>query len=44
MGTLIDHLATDRLRGGKLVIAYAIGLLIGVVVAMVALLAAGTTP
>ena len=26
MGTLIDHLATDRLRGGKLVIAYTIGL------------------
>jgi hypothetical protein len=44
MGTLIDHLATDRLRGGKLVIAYGAGLLVGIVVALVALLAAGTTP
>jgi hypothetical protein len=44
MGTLIDHLATDRLRGGKLVIAYSVGLLVGIVVAMVALLVAGTTP
>jgi hypothetical protein len=44
MGTLIDHLATDRLRGGKLVVAYAIGLLVGVAVALIALLVAGTTP
>jgi hypothetical protein len=44
MGTLIDHLATDRLRGGKLLVAYSAGLLVGVVVALVALLAAGTTP
>jgi hypothetical protein len=44
MGTLIDHLATDRLRGGKLVTAYTIGLLIGIALALVALLAAGTTP
>jgi hypothetical protein len=44
MGTLIDHLATDRLRGRKLVIAYTIGLLIGIALALVALLAAGTTP
>ena len=44
MGSLIDHLATDRLRGSKLVIAYAVGLLVGVVVALAALLAAGTTP
>jgi hypothetical protein len=44
MGTLIDHLATDRLRGGKLVIAYSVGLLVGIVVAMVALLVTGTTP
>lgn len=43
MGTLIDHLATDRLRGGKLVIAYTVGLLVGVVVALIALLATGTT-
>jgi hypothetical protein len=44
MGTLFDHLATDRLRGRKLVIAYAIGLLVGIAVALVALLAAGTAP
>jgi hypothetical protein len=44
MGTLIDHLATGRLRGGKLVVAYAAGLLVGVAVALVALLVAGTTP
>jgi hypothetical protein len=44
MGTLIDHLATDRLRGGRLVIAYAAGLLVGIVVALIALLVAGTTP
>jgi hypothetical protein len=44
MGTLIDHLATDRLRGGKLVAAYTVGLLVGVAVALVALLVAGTTP
>ena len=44
MGTLIDHLATDRLRGGKLVIAYTVGLLVGVAVALIALLVAGTTP
>ena len=44
MGTLIDHLATDRLRGGKLVIAYVVGLLVGIGLALVALLAAGTTP
>jgi hypothetical protein len=44
MGTLINHLATDRLRGGKLVIAYTVGLLVGIAVALVALLVAGTTP
>jgi hypothetical protein len=44
MGTLIDHLATDRLRGGRLVIAYVVGLLVGIGVALVALLAAGPTP
>ena len=44
MGTLIDRLATDRLRGGRLVIAYSIGLLVGIAVALVALLVAGTTP
>jgi hypothetical protein len=44
MGSLIDQLATDRLRGGKLVVAYSVGLLVGVIVALAALLAAGTTP
>ena len=44
MGTLIDHLATDRLHGGKLVVAYAIGLLVGAAVAFIALLVAGTAP
>ena len=44
MGTLINHLATDRLRGSKLVIAYTVGLLVGIAVALVALLVAGTTP
>ena len=44
MGTLIDHLATDRIRGGKLLIAYSVGLLVGVAVALIALLAAGTAP
>jgi hypothetical protein len=42
MSTLIDHLATDRIRGGRLVLAYAVGLVFGVVVAAAALLAAGT--
>jgi len=44
MSTLIDHLATDRIRGRRLVIAYAIGALFGTVVAAAALLAAGTGP
>jgi hypothetical protein len=44
MGTLIDHLATDRIRGGRLVLAYSIGAIFGVALAIVALLAAGTGP
>jgi len=44
MGTLIDHLATDRLRGGRLLIAYVVGLVLGIGVALVALLAAAPTP
>ena len=44
MGTLIDHLATDRVRGGRLWAAYSVGLVVGVAVALVALLVAGTTP
>jgi hypothetical protein len=42
MGTLIDHLATDRVRGGRLVLAYSIGAIFGIVLAAAALLAAGT--
>jgi hypothetical protein len=41
MSTLIDHLATDRIRGGRLVLAYIIGILFGIAVAGAALLAAG---
>ena len=44
MGTLIDHLATDRIRGGRLILAYSIGAIFGIGVAIVALLAAGTGP
>ena len=41
MSTLIDHLATDRIRGGRLVVAYTIGAVVGIVLALVALSAAG---
>jgi hypothetical protein len=44
MSTLIDHLATDRIRGGRLVLAYSIGAVVGIVIAIAALLAAGTGP
>jgi hypothetical protein len=44
MGTLIDHLATDRIRGGRLVLAYSIGAIFGIALAIGALLAAGTGP
>jgi hypothetical protein len=44
MSTLIEHLATDRIRGGRLVIAYSIGAVFGIALAIVALLAAGTGP
>ena len=44
MSTLIDHLATDRIRGGRLVLAYTIGAIFGIVVAVLALLIAGTGP
>ena len=40
MGTLIEHLASDRIRGRRLFLAYTAGLLIGSVVAVAALLAA----
>jgi hypothetical protein len=41
MGTLIDRLATDRIRGGRLVLAYTIGAIFGIALALVALSAAG---
>jgi hypothetical protein len=41
MSMLIDHLATDRIRGGRLVLAYMVGIVFGVAVAGVALLTAG---
>ncbi|HEX6587125.1 MAG TPA: hypothetical protein VF052_10260 [Solirubrobacterales bacterium] len=41
MSTLIDHLASDRVRGGWLVLAYVIGIVFGIAVAAAALLAAG---
>jgi hypothetical protein len=44
MSTLIDHLATDRIRGGRLVLAYTVGAIFGIAVALVALLVAGTGP
>jgi len=44
MGTLIDHFASDRIRGGWLVLAYSIGALCGIAVAGLALLIAGTGP
>ena len=44
MSTLINHLATDRVKGGRLVFAYAIGGVFGTALAIAALLAAGTGP
>ena len=44
MSTLIDHLATDRIRGGRLVLAYTIGAACGIAVAVLALVIAGTGP
>jgi hypothetical protein len=41
MSTLIDHLASDRIRGGRLVLAYVIGIVFGIAVAAAALIAAG---
>jgi hypothetical protein len=42
MSTLIDHLATDRIRGGRLVLAYSIGGIFGTALALAALMATGT--
>jgi hypothetical protein len=39
MSTLIDHLATERLAGRSLVLAYGAGLLAGVAFAVAALVA-----
>jgi hypothetical protein len=44
MSTLIEHLATDRIKGGRLVLAYTVGAIFGIALAIVALLAAGTGP
>lgn len=44
MSTLIDQLASDRIRGGRLVLAYVVGGIFGIAVATLALLAAGTGP
>jgi hypothetical protein len=41
MSTLIDQLASDRIRGGRLVLAYTIGAAFGIALAVMALLAAG---
>ena len=42
MSTLIDQLTTDRVRGGRLVIAYIVGGLFGTALALAALVATGT--
>ncbi len=39
MSTLIDHLATERVAGRSLILAYSVGLLAGVAFAVAALLA-----
>ena len=39
MSTLIDHLATDRIRGSRLVLAYATGAVFGIVIAVATLFA-----
>ena len=39
MTTLIDHLATDRLEGRSLIVAYGVGLAVGIAFAVGALLA-----
>jgi hypothetical protein len=39
MNALIDHLATDRVRGARLVLAYGVGIACGAAAASAALLA-----
>jgi hypothetical protein len=41
MSTLIDHLASDRIRGGRLVLAYTVGAIFGIATALLALLVTG---
>ena len=41
MSTLIDHLASDRIRR-RLVLAYTVGAFFGIAVALLALLVTGT--
>ena len=41
MGTLIDYLASDRIRGRRLVLAYSIGAIFGIALALLALGATG---
>ena len=40
MTTLIEHLATDEIRGRRFYFAYAAGLIVGVALAVAALIAA----
>lgn len=42
MSTLIEQLASDRIRGGRLVLAYAVGAVFGIALAVTALLAAAS--
>jgi hypothetical protein len=42
MSALVDYLASDRIRGGRLVLAYAVGAILGIAVAVLALLVTGT--
>ena len=42
MSLLVDYLASDRIRGGRLVLAYAVGAILGIAVAVLALLVTGT--
>jgi hypothetical protein len=42
MSTLVDYLASNRIRGGRLVLAYAVGAILGIAVAVLALLVTGT--
>jgi hypothetical protein len=41
MTTLIEHLATDQIRGRTFYLAYAAGMVVGIALAVAALIAAG---